>query len=530
MVFDCFMFSDELDLLEFRLRHLWDLVDVFVICESPLTFSGKHKELFFAKHSGRFAWATSKIRHLVCDTMIPDVKPHERWHNETTQRSYLSRGLHDAREGDTVVVGDIDEFPSLDAVEAAKLSQQNCVCLMWPHCYFLDRKATSFAWHGSCIAPYKNGFNTQDIRQQRTSGQYIALPDSGWHFSYMGGIEGIQNKLASFSHSEFDTPEYRDASKLWSCISEDRIFLDGIQLTPVEDIELPRVMLHARKTHPHLFHPDDKRTKSRIFDCFMFWKELDVLEIRLKHLYEHVDRFVIVEAPFTFTGKPKPLYFLENKQKFAWAMDKIEHVLVDFQPQVDNPWWNESAQRNNIELGLHNTNPSDIILISDVDEIPNIDGLNRACTWVKEHHAPATLTLDKCYYKLNNFMVGQEPGCEPHPAWNMFVISPRHHLRNKRPQELRNAHNSLFNIDGVNGWHFSFIGDSDIITEKIQAFSHTEYNTSEILEKIPDKISSLTSDVFSRGFIFEVKEARKDVLPDCVIDNLAYYRQLGLIA
>lgn len=529
MVFDCFTFSDELDLLEFRLRHMWDLVDAFVICEAPLTFAGNPKKMWFSQNSGRFAWAMSKIRHVVCDTLVPNVKPSERWHNETRQRNYIFLGISDAKEGDTIILGDIDEFPSIDAVEMAIESKQNCVCLMRPHCYYLDRSTDAFAWHGTSIVPYKHGLNAQDIRQQRTSGKYISLPSSGWHFSYTGGIEGIQRKLSSFSHSEFDTPEFQDSARLWRDITEDRIFLDGISLSPVDDIDLPVVMLHARKTHPHLFHPIDRREPPKIFDCFMFWKELDLLELRLRHMYEFVDKFVIVESPYTFTGKPKPLFYLENRHRFEWAAEKIEHVLTDFQPQPGNAWWNESAQRNNIELGIHNAKNNDIILISDVDEIPNIETLRTACVWVSENNAPATITLDKCYYKLNNFMIGQEDGVQPHAPWNMFVIALKHHLSRRRPQELRDAHNGLHNHSGSGGWHFSFMGGSDIITEKIQAFSHTEYNTPEILSEIPNKVSELKSDVFNRGFIFQMRKVEPGVLPNCVLENMAYYTKLGLI-
>jgi beta-1,4-mannosyl-glycoprotein beta-1,4-N-acetylglucosaminyltransferase len=529
MVFDCFTFFDELDLLEFRLRHLWDSVDFFVICESNLTFSGRHKELLFAQNSGRFAWAMHKIKYVVCDTLIADVNDNDRWHNEEAQRNYMLNAVTNAKEGDTIIIGDIDEFPALDAIEVAKNSGKNCVCLMEPHCYFLDRKANTFVWHGSCIVPYRHKMSAQDVRQRRTSGEYITLEQSGWHFSYTGGIESIQKKLSSFSHSEFDTQFYKDASKLWKDISEDRIFLDGIPLVPVHDIELPTVMLHARKTHPNLFHPTDRRTPPRVFDCFMFWKELDLLELRLRHLYEHVDKFVIVESPFTFTGKPKPLYYLENKERFQWASDKIEHVLTDFQPQVDNAWWNESAQRNNIELGLYTANSSDIVLISDVDEIPDINTLKDACKWVFENNSPSTITMEKCYYKLNNFMTGQEPGVEPHAPWNMFVIALKHHLKRRRPQEMRDAHNGLNQFQGKGGWHFSFMGGADTIKDKIQAFSHTEYNTEDVIDNISTKVAELKSDVFNRGFIFESKPIEPGLLPDYVYKNLEYYKQIGLI-
>ena len=114
-----------------------------------------------------------------------------------------------------------------------------------------------------------------------------------------------------------------------------------------------------------------------IYDCFSFFNELDILEIRLNTLNEVVDKFVLVEAPWTFTGNPKPLYFEENKERFKLFLDKIIHIVAD-QPPVsptvterENAWIRESHQRNSINAGLNNAKNNDLIIISDLDEIPN---------------------------------------------------------------------------------------------------------------------------------------------------------------
>jgi hypothetical protein len=76
----------------------------------------------------------------------------------------------------------------------------------------------------------------------------------------------------------------------------------------------------------------------RIFDCFTFLNEFDLLEIRLHELAPVVDRFVIAESPVTFTGRPKPLHFLDNRARFAAFADKIIHIVVDDQPVTDSAW------------------------------------------------------------------------------------------------------------------------------------------------------------------------------------------------
>jgi hypothetical protein len=77
----------------------------------------------------------------------------------------------------------------------------------------------------------------------------------------------------------------------------------------------------------------------------MFFNELEILSIRLKELYDVVHRFVIIEAPVTHQGKPKPLYFRENSERFRTFSDRIHHVVVRDMPEEDN-WQREFYQRN----------------------------------------------------------------------------------------------------------------------------------------------------------------------------------------
>lgn len=108
-----------------------------------------------------------------------------------------------------------------------------------------------------------------------------------------------------------------------------------------------------------------------IYDCFSFFNELDLLEIRMNVLKDIVDRFVLVEARQTHTGKPKPLYYEANKTRYAKFHDRIIHVVIDEFPKEYDAWRNENCQRNAIMRGLTAAKPDDKILISDLDEIPN---------------------------------------------------------------------------------------------------------------------------------------------------------------
>ena len=117
----------------------------------------------------------------------------------------------------------------------------------------------------------------------------------------------------------------------------------------------------------------------KIVDCFLFYNEIELLIYRLNTLETIVDYFILVESRFTFTGRPKPLYYEENKLLFERFKDKIIHIVVDDciykYPDIRDPqqWENEIFQRNCISKGINRLelNESDLILISDVDEIPD---------------------------------------------------------------------------------------------------------------------------------------------------------------
>jgi beta-1,4-mannosyl-glycoprotein beta-1,4-N-acetylglucosaminyltransferase len=112
--------------------------------------------------------------------------------------------------------------------------------------------------------------------------------------------------------------------------------------------------------------------KRKVFDCFPFWKEFDVLEVRLNELNDVVDKFIIVESAYTHSGENKPFYLKENLQRFAKFKDKIILTSIDRFRQNDSPNQREIFQRNVIGKVLKENNASkeDLIIISDCDEIP----------------------------------------------------------------------------------------------------------------------------------------------------------------
>ncbi len=108
MLYDCFTFNDELDLLELRLRELEDLVDGWVLVEACQTFSGKLKPLHYAEHAARFAPWADRIVHLICG---PSQGGWTSWEREAHQRSAILVALESAAATDLAIVSDVDEIP-----------------------------------------------------------------------------------------------------------------------------------------------------------------------------------------------------------------------------------------------------------------------------------------------------------------------------------------------------------------------------------------------------------------------------------
>jgi beta-1,4-mannosyl-glycoprotein beta-1,4-N-acetylglucosaminyltransferase len=143
----------------------------------------------------------------------------------------------------------------------------------------------------------------------------------------------------------------------------------------------------------------------KVHDCFIFFNELDLLEIRLNELDGVVDKFVLCESPYNFRGQTKPLYFHENRERFARFLPKIVHVVVEDIPlggrQTSHDYFiKERFQRNAVIRGLAGADPDDFVILCDVDEIPRasvIEGIVRD----QKHKSVHTLEMRHCVYFLN---------------------------------------------------------------------------------------------------------------------------------
>lgn len=252
----------------------------------------------------------------------------------------------------------------------------------------------------------------------------------------------------------------------------------------------------------------------KIYDCFTFFNELNVLELRLKILDPFVDYFVLIEATKTHAGNKKPLYFKENKDRFKRWEKKIIHVIVDDMPDpckiYFKKFWRLSAalglgrwkperyQRNQIYRGLKYCKDEDIIIVSDLDEIPNPDKFNLLKEYTK--NGKVVLFNQKLYkFFLNGFVHSNWEGSR---ACSFKLFKKTFKKKGDRVRRLREpllrikmilakGKSSPLRVIKGGGWHFSYLGNIDSILEKLSNFCHTENyshlelnNPKKIMEKV----------------------------------------------
>lgn len=317
---------------------------------------------------------------------------------------------------------------------------------------------------------------------------------------------------------------------------------------------------------------------NKIIDCFTFFNELDLLEIRLKYLYDVVDYFIIVEADSSYNGQSKQMVFADNEERFFPFKDKIIYVpvsLLHFGNKTGVAWEREEYQRNSISQGVLNLNlkDTDLVLISDLDEIPNKDilidlkinqentidiekeyklillikvafylvksifyilinkDLNKLksqmkliyFTLFKKYSAPLNFEMNNYYYYLNYQ--------KKNSVWSGTQCLQARWLKIFTANELRIFRNSPLQTVIKGGWHFSYLGGKDKIKHKIRNFSHQEYNIPEILSD--EYIDFCINNGYSLFDYYKNKNSKpqyvkKEVshLPKDLQDIVVHYKEL----
>lgn len=247
----------------------------------------------------------------------------------------------------------------------------------------------------------------------------------------------------------------------------------------------------------------------KIYDCFLFFNEIDLLQVRFSELSGKVDYFVLVESKESFRGLPKPLYFQENKHLFSSYLDKIIHVVLEeaIAPGDPDPWQREFFQRNQIMRGLVNCSNQDVIIISDVDEIVRAEELDKI---ISKLSSTPVVACDCDFYRWFYNRKDTTP-------FVTSAITTFAYLKQLSPQRIRderwNSH-----IFPKGGWHFSNMGGLKTFQEKLRNFSH--YND--------DPCNYNPENLYQGISQFQLVEI-DDRFPKYIRENIEYFKMKGFI-
>ena len=263
---------------------------------------------------------------------------------------------------------------------------------------------------------------------------------------------------------------------------------------------------------------------AKIYDCFLFYNELEILTIRLHELYDHVDKFVVVESQETFRGNPKPLYYEENKHLFEKFADKIIHIIIagHYEPQNKKEYWKvwerEHFQRDQIMRGLIECADEDIILISDVDEILRAQSIHEIQKMMQSIPATISYKWIACKHTYYSYFFNRhDPKFTP---WIGTMAVCYKDLKKYSPQYFRTIRlRRPFNIENA-GWHFSYMGGFERVVDKLSVFSHSEWDTPENRdrENMRKKIDALPLVAIDESFPRIIYENQEEYIKKGFID------------
>ena len=278
----------------------------------------------------------------------------------------------------------------------------------------------------------------------------------------------------------------------------------------------------------------------KVFDSFIFFNELDLLDLRLNILNDVVDYFVLTESPLTVSGNEKPLFYQENKDRFGKFNDKIIHNITEEIPNdfiqylVKKPFHTDYSTTDEsgtkyIDLPIRfqravynrecsayglvkaGASDDDIVMTSDADEIINpyviddLDWFDPTCNYV---------ALQRAFYFKLNYLYEEN--------WKGTRLSTFKHLKTTTVDRLRTDWRKAYLIENA-GWHFSFLGDADNVRLKLASYEHTENNISSNVDNMEQRIEEGLDPIGRSNRLNAVPI--DDSYPEYIINNQEKYAE-----
>ena len=232
MLIDSFLFFNEAELAELRIKYLNKIVDHFVVVEADITHQGSKKDWNFPKIlKNNLAEFSEKIQYhkLNIDLeqikneeswIIDNVKGDDAWRIENFQRNYIKNACKKFSNEDILIISDVDEIPSKEKLSFIKSCDFKKIApiALEQHLFHMDCNYLSLeSWRGSIVTTMQlcNAFSPHKFRRARN--RISHLTDAGWSFSSFGGAEKVREKLESIAHREFNNEKYKSTDHIINC-------------------------------------------------------------------------------------------------------------------------------------------------------------------------------------------------------------------------------------------------------------------------------------------------------------------------
>ena len=263
----------------------------------------------------------------------------------------------------------------------------------------------------------------------------------------------------------------------------------------------------------------------KVYDCFAFNDENHLLEIRLNELNKYVDYFIIIEFGQTHQGTRKPKN-IDTKilDKFS---SKIRYYFIEKFENINKPHGRDQFQRNSVLKGLFDARIDDIIIISDIDEIPDLR--NFELKKVKEEIV--AFSQSHSMYKLNLLLKEKWIGSKlckfkklKSPQWLRSLRMNKKYSFFRIDKLLSPRYVINFNIVEKGGWHFGWLRDTSSIIDKIESYAHSEHNINYYKNKnFIEKCINEKKNFFDTNEI--LKKVNLNELPEYVQNNIEKFKK-----
>ena len=262
----------------------------------------------------------------------------------------------------------------------------------------------------------------------------------------------------------------------------------------------------------------------KIFDCFMYFDEDIVLDVRLNYLDKYVDKFIIIESKYNHKGEKRtPLFNIDKFKKFE---NKIKYILTNeiptgienikaddnkseiYRKSIFNAWKRENLQRNQISEGLSDAQEEDWVIISDLDEIPNLSeiklkNINDNFVFFKQ---------DMMYYKFNlrleDYIWVGSKACKmknlESPQWIRDIKDRKYSWWRVDTYFSKKKYNNILFVEN-GGWHFSYLKNPKDIEKKLKSYlHHIDYDLN------PVGVKGIQEMINNKKTIYNIKADQKE--------------------